>query len=63
MRLAVALRGIAAYDRVLTGEYSPIFSEEKTAMPTVNDGFGSEQKLYEWFARPSTNSVSKPVEQ
>ena len=50
MRLAVGLRGIAAYSRVLTGEYVPGASEAKTGILDVHEGIGCEREFYAWFA-------------
>jgi hypothetical protein len=49
MRLAVALRGISAYDRVLTGEYAPGKVEKWKLKPVVYDGFNCEKQLIPWF--------------
>jgi hypothetical protein len=50
MRLVVALRGIAAYDRVLTGEYAPGKGEKWQLKPNTYDGFNCEKQLIPWFA-------------
>jgi hypothetical protein len=50
MRLAVGLRGIAAYNRVLTGQFAPRAAGANTAAPGVSAGIGCERELYSWFA-------------
>jgi hypothetical protein len=59
MRLAVALRGISAYDRVLTGEYTPGKTERLTVKPEVYDGFSCEKQLIPWFA-PEPADLNQP---
>lgn len=59
MELAVGLRGVIAYDRVLTGKYVSGVTDDE--LPGVNsvEGFGCERGLYSWFAgdAASTNSA------
>jgi hypothetical protein len=56
LRLAVGLRGIAAYDRVTIGKYVPDFTDDNNGVSALKEGFGSESELYSWFAaeRPAT---------
>lgn len=50
MRLAVGLRGIAAYNRVLTGQFTPGANDAKAGAPDVSTGIDCERELYSWFA-------------
>jgi hypothetical protein len=52
IRLAVGLRGIAAYDRVLMGEHTTGDAEKSPFKPNVYDGFNCEKQLIPWFAPP-----------
>jgi hypothetical protein len=63
MRLAVGLRGIAAFDRVLIGKFEPEHSNTpaKTGLEEVKEGFGCERELYSWFASPSANTNAPAV--
>jgi hypothetical protein len=54
MRLAVGLRGIAAYSQVLTGQYISGASDSNTGITQAYEGFGCEHQLDSWFA-PSTS--------
>ena len=58
MRLAIGLRGIAAFDRVLTGKFEAEHSNTpaQSGLGEVKEGFGCERELYSWFASPSTNT-------
>jgi hypothetical protein len=58
LRLAVGLRGISAYDRVLLGTYLPEATEEKTGVSQVKEGFECEQELYAWFAPAPDGAAS-----
>lgn len=53
MRLAVGLRGVAAYSLVLTGQYTPGATDAKTGIRGVYDGFGCERALDSWFVPKS----------
>src|SRR5262249_24420684 len=55
IRLAVGLRGIAAYSQVLTGNYTPGASDSSTGITQIYEGFGCEPKLDSWFT-PSTSN-------
>lgn len=63
VRLAVALRGIAAYDRVLTGEYAPGTDEKWSLKPTVYDGFKCEKQIIPWFASGQAATTQAPQSQ
>jgi hypothetical protein len=60
MQLAVALRGIAAYDRVLIGNYNPDDSDELTEDYQVRQGIGSERELYSWFVSVNPPAPTEP---
>ena len=57
MRLAVGLRGIAAYNRVLVGHYLAVTNA--TDSPVVYKGFGCERQLYRWFAPRAQDTASE----
>ena len=60
LRLAVGLRGIAAYNRVLTGKYVSGATDANSGILNVSEDFGSERELYSWFADmkpPSSGAV------
>jgi hypothetical protein len=52
IRLAVALRGLASYDRVLTGEFAPGNAKSRFK-PQTSEGFNCEKQLISWFAPSS----------
>ncbi len=54
MRLAVGLRGIAAYSCVLTGRYTSGASDTNTGIAETYDGFGCERQFESWFAPRAT---------
>jgi hypothetical protein len=53
LRLAVALKGISMYDRVLVGESVPGSAENGGVKPIVYEGFNCEKQIIPWFASPS----------
>ena len=57
MRLAVALRGISSFERVLMGTFEPEHNTDSPGVTTVRKGYGSEKELYPWFA--PTNAVPR----
>jgi hypothetical protein len=57
MRLAVGLRGLASYDRVLTGEFAPGNVDKWSFKPQVSEGINCEKQLISWFA-PSPQSAT-----
>ena len=58
MRLAVGLRGIAAYNRVLTGHYLAGANETNSGLADVHEGLTCERELFPWFAEdPQVSSV------
>jgi hypothetical protein len=63
MRVAVGLRGIAAYDRVLMGDYLPDYKAVGAAQEpglTTNSGISPESDLYSWFVTsPATNASAR----
>lgn len=48
MRLAVGVRGIAAYDRILTGSFT-VGAESNSSIPEIREGLGCERELASWF--------------
>ena len=50
LRVAVALRGIVAYDRMLWGESSTAHGNGLNLTPNRFDGFSCEKQLIPWFA-------------
>ena len=58
VKLGVGMRGNLAYERVLVGLFTPIASGPgTTTTPDVEEGFGCERRLIDWFAPPATNSA------
>ena len=57
VRLGVGMRGVIAYERVLLGRYPADGGEVNLAAPEVQQGFGCERRLIDWFAPPETNSA------
>jgi hypothetical protein len=55
MKLAVGIRGLIFYDRVLLGDYTADFSDEKTGLLETKKGIDSDQELYDWFTPVATN--------
>jgi hypothetical protein len=53
LRLAVALKGISMYDRVLVGESLPGNAEQASVQPIIYEGFNCEKNIVPWFASPS----------
>ena len=60
MRLAAALRGISAYDRVLTGGYVPGKVGKWMVKPEIYDGFNCEKQLIPWFVPESAGLNPSP---
>jgi hypothetical protein len=56
LRLAVALRGIATYDRVLTGEFAPKGTEKWAVKPSLSTGLEAERVLMPWFPPPPADA-------
>lgn len=56
MKLAVALRGMIAYERVMTGRYLPQDSNGVPGAPEIERGFGCEKCIVGWLAPAPTNS-------
>lgn len=57
MRLAVGLRGIAAFDRILMGKFEPSTTDVQRYGPSdVKEGFGCERELNSWFSSETTNA-------
>jgi hypothetical protein len=61
MRLAVALRGLTSYDRVLTGEFAPGNGAKFRLKPETFDGVNCEKQLISWFA-PQAETTTQPKE-
>jgi hypothetical protein len=53
MKLAVGLRGIAAYDRLLLGKFQSKATKENSGLNETRTDFSCERELYSWFALPS----------
>ena len=56
MKLAIALRGVIAYERVIVGNYSPGAGDTSPTPPEVRTGFGCEKQLIGWFVPLGTNA-------
>jgi hypothetical protein len=49
LRLAVALRGLIAYERVMLGDFTPEGTDGEQGPSEVEEGFGCEKRLVGWF--------------
>lgn len=60
MKLAVGMRGLITYERVMLGSYLDKDNSPDKGMTDVKEGVGCEKVLAEWLAPPLDSQVKSP---
>jgi hypothetical protein len=60
-KLAVGIKGVINYDRVITGRFVPGAKNETVGIENVLEGQGCERELFGWFDEANSNSDQSSV--